>query len=232
LAIGLGAAVAVRGDRKLRRAGMLHRIPLMDSPTVFLLSPAHCGGKRAAALLKGEPRFELAARLQGAAGAPLGEVFSFVSGLYFRGKLTYARAFARPPPWAEAALVITSGRGLLSPDERIGAADLLAFATVPVDLADPRYTSPLAADVQRLARAAGPEVRFVLLGSIATSKYIELLLSLLGDRLCFPEAFVGVGDMARGAILLRAARDGVELHYSPAAGAVRSRAAARPPRIR
>ena len=30
-------------------------------------------------------------------GAPLGDVFAFVSGLYFRGKLTYALRFAAPP---------------------------------------------------------------------------------------------------------------------------------------
>ena len=30
-------------------------------------------------------------------GAPIGEVFSFLSSLYFRGKLTYAQRFAAPP---------------------------------------------------------------------------------------------------------------------------------------
>ena len=64
---------------------------------VYLLSPAHSGGKRAGLLMRGGANFELARRLRSADGAPLGEIFAFMSGLYFRGKLAYANAFARPP---------------------------------------------------------------------------------------------------------------------------------------
>ena len=71
--------------RPARAAGVLSR--------VFLLSPASCHGERARLLLRDEACFDLALRLRGE-GAPLGEVFSFLSGLYFRGKLAYARAFA------------------------------------------------------------------------------------------------------------------------------------------
>ena len=61
---------------------------------VFLLSPASTAGKRCQQLLSKRAEFELAVRLR-LEGASLGEVFSFLSALYFRGKLTYARAFAQ-----------------------------------------------------------------------------------------------------------------------------------------
>ncbi|HEY6929256.1 MAG TPA: hypothetical protein VJA66_06235, partial [Thermoanaerobaculia bacterium] len=63
---------------------------------IFLLSPASCSGARARMLLRRQARFPLAERVRRPEGAPLGEVFSFLSGLYFRGKHTYAQAFARP----------------------------------------------------------------------------------------------------------------------------------------
>ena len=63
---------------------------------VFLLSPANCSGRRGQIVMSGRATFELAAQLRGSDGAPIGDVFSFLSGLYFRGKLAYARAFARP----------------------------------------------------------------------------------------------------------------------------------------
>src|SRR5438270_13961686 len=68
---------------------------------VFLLSPANLGGIRAQMMLSPRAQFDLARQLQSAAGAPLSEIFSFVSGLYFRGKLAYARRFARPPDPSE-----------------------------------------------------------------------------------------------------------------------------------
>jgi hypothetical protein len=202
----------------------------MPTPRIFLLSPAHCGGKRAAMLLRHGAEFELAERLRSPGGAPLGEVFAFLSGLYFRGKLAYAARFAAPPAGHASSLVITSNRGLLEPGTPVGPEELASFAAVPIDPRDPRYREPLAAEVELLARTAPPECRFILLGSIATAKYVELLLSFLGDRLCFPAPFVGMGDMQRGALLLRAAEAGEELPYLEAAGAVRSRGAARAPR--
>src|SRR5215216_2096992 len=102
---------------------------------VFLLSPANCGGIRARMLLAPQARFALAHQLQGSIGAPLGEVFSFVSGLYFRGKLAYARRFAQPPDptdpvAAGGVLVITPNAGLRSPDTRMGLESFRAFADV------------------------------------------------------------------------------------------------------
>jgi hypothetical protein len=199
----------------------------MSGATVFLLSPAHCGGKRAGLLLRPGAEFELARRLRSPGGAPVGQVFAFLSGLYFRGKLTYAGRFGAAPPPAPGALVITTDRGLLPPYAAVRPADLAAFAAVPVDRADARYREPLAAGVEAVAAALPRDARFVLLGSVATGRYVDLLLELLGERLWFPEPFVGMGDMQRGALLLRAADSGLELPSVRAAGAVRSRAAVR-----
>jgi hypothetical protein len=202
---------------------------MVVDPLVFLHSPAHCGGKRAAILMRPEAQFELALRLRSPAGAPLGEVFAFLSGLYFRGKLAYADRFARAPVGQPPALVITTNRGLVEPERRITPQDLASFGTVPIDLRDATYRQTLSASVERLAETAAPETRFVLLGSVATAKYVELLVSFLGERLLFPAAFAGMGDMQRGALLLRAARSGEELEYVAAAGAVRSLTGARTP---
>ncbi len=187
-------------------------------PRVFLLSPAHCGGKRAELLLSGRGRFPLAERLQ-TAGATLGEAFSFVSGLYFRGKLTYATRFARPPAGEAPVQVITANRGLLPADTVVRIDDLREFGCVDIRAEDPRYRGPLERDLARLA--AIPDVELILLGSVATGKYVDVLLEVVGERLLFPPEFVGRGDMSRGALLLRAAREHTELVYAPVAGAVR-----------
>jgi hypothetical protein len=57
---------------------------------VFVLSPANCNGVRARCLLRKSSSSKLAKCLRGS-GVPLSEVFSFVSSLYFRGKISYAR---------------------------------------------------------------------------------------------------------------------------------------------
>jgi hypothetical protein len=185
---------------------------------IFLLSPAHCGGKRAAILLNERAAFPLAQQLR-SAGITLGEAFSFLSGLYFRGKLAYAGRFARPPVGQSGVQVITTDRGLLAADTAIRARDLLEFGTVDIRPEQPRYRGPLQRDLARLREV--PEVEVVLLGSVATGKYVDILLEVMGDRLLFPIDFVGRGDMSRGALLLRAAREGRELAYAPVAGAIR-----------
>jgi hypothetical protein len=199
------------------------------STRVFLLSPASCAGRRAALLLDGRGSFELAERLRAGAAVPLGEVFSFLSGLYFRGKLTYARRFATPPDDVHGVHIITTNRGLLSPDEPVTRADLAAFGAVPIDLAHPRYHEPLRATAAALADALPPHAHAVLLGSIATGKYADLLLDVFWDRLRFPAEFVGRGDMSRGGLLLRCAAEGRELDCVPLKGAVRR--GVRPPRL-
>jgi len=195
---------------------------------IFLLSPASSGGERAALLFRDQARFDLARRLRGE-GAPLGDVFSFLSGLYFRGKLTYARAFARPPEEMPGVLVITPNAGLRSPEEPVTLGILRRFSTVPIDAAEARYRRPLARDARLLARSAPSDTEVVLLGSIATGKYVDVLGRTFGDRLLFPADFVGRGDMSRGGLLLRSARTGRELRYTPVLGAARH--GTRPPRL-
>ena len=195
---------------------------------VFLLSPARCDGKRAQVVLRDAADFPLARRLRSEAGAPLGEVFSFLSSLYFRGKLTYARVFANPPRRVLPALVITADRGLMSPDDHVRRDDLLAFAGVDIAGGDERYLAPLRRDVAALARKVGRSL-VVLLGSVATGKYVDALLDALGERLVFPVAFVGRGDMSRGGLLLRHASGGRELEYIAGQGAVRR--GHRPPKL-
>jgi hypothetical protein len=186
---------------------------------VFLLSPAHCGGKRAGYLLNQRALFPLAVRLHSGAGATLGEAFSFLSGLYFRGKLTYADHFARPPAGESGVQVITTDRGLLTAAAVIGVEDLRKFGAVDISADHPGYRLPLVRDVTQLGQL--PNVEVVLLGSVATGKYVDVLLEALGERLLFPAEFVGRGDMSRGALLLQAVRNDSELAYQPVAGAIR-----------
>src|SRR5690606_217994 len=181
----------------------------------------------AATLFRPQAAFDLAMRLRTPEGAPMGEVFSYISGLYFRGKLAYARAFERPTDGLPGSFVITTARSLIPPDTPMTLADLTEFATTPIDRENSAYRRALTADADLLARRLPARAQVVLLGSIATSKYVEILLDVFGDALCFPEPFVGMGDMQRGALLLRAAAAGVELPYVAAAGAVRSLAGGR-----
>ena len=187
---------------------------------VFLLSPASSSGKRCQILVASGARFELAQRVRGD-GAPIGEVFSFLSSLYFRGKLTYAQRFANPPDGCPGALVITADRGLVAPETTIRLRDVRAFARVPIDVGSRRYARPLRESTRALAERLPRGAEVVLLGSIATPKYVDLLREVFGAALLFPPAFVGRGDMRRGGLLRRAARAGVELDYAAVEGAVR-----------
>jgi hypothetical protein len=188
---------------------------------IFLLSPARCDGRRAKVLLNPTASFDLAERLRSDRGAPLGEVFSFLSGLYFRGKLAYATAFGRRSSDAPASFVITTDRGFVAPDTHVRRDDLLSFSTVDLAAADERYIGPLRRDATRLAADVGADARIVLLGSIATGKYVDTLTDIFGERLVFPSDFVGRGDMSRGGLLLRCTSEARELAYEPVIGAVR-----------
>ena len=187
---------------------------------IFLLSPASCAGERGRQLLAPGAGFELAQRVR-REGAPLGEVFSFVSALYFRGKLAYAQRFAAPPAGCPGVLVITAGRGLLAPETVVTARDLRDFARVPIDAEEHRYARPLREGAHALRDRMPASVEIVLLGSIATPKYVDVLLAAFGSSLLFPGDFVGRGDMSRGGLLLRAARAGEELGYQKVDGAAR-----------
>ena len=157
-------------------------------------------------------------------GAPLGELFSFVSGLYFRGKLTYARTFGQAPEGLSGVHIISAGEGLRAPDETVDLERLRAWSAVSIDASNPVFTEPLVEHAEALARAVGGRCRFVLLGSVATDKYVRPLVKVFGDWLLFPSDFVGLGDMSRGSILLKAAAAGRELPYVPVEGARRSHA--------
>jgi hypothetical protein len=174
-------------------------------------------------------RFDLAQRLR-TEGAAVAEVFAFLSGLYFRGKIAYARAFGCVAPGICPAVVITPTRGLIDAETRITLADLREFACVDIDKEEPRYRKPLQRDARHLAKTLPADVEVVLLGSVATGKYVDVLLSSFGERLRFPADFVGRGDMSRGGLLLRSAADRQELSYIPVAGAVRS-SGKRPPKL-
>ena len=194
----------------------------MEQRRIFLLSPASCGGKRAALLFNPRAEFVIATRVRSEEGAPLGEVFSFLSGLYFRGKLNYARAFENPPPRkASGVHIITPTDGLCSPGQMVTLEDLDRFAAVPIEASESRYRYPLELDAKRLADNVGPKCEVVLLGSVATGKYVDVLEPIFGKRLVFPKEFLGHGDMARGGMLLKRAESGVELTYLPVSSPLR-----------
>ncbi len=178
--------------------------------------------------------FALARQLQSREGAPLGDLFSFVSGLYFRGKLTYARRFARPPDpedpiIAGGVLVITPSAGLRAADTPVTVESFQGFARTDVDARNAAYRTPLEQSSKALHAAIGPDCEVVLLGSIASGKYVDLLMPIFGERLMFPPRFVGRGDMSRGGLMLRCVEASEELDYVPLAGAVRH--GQRPPRL-
>ena len=185
---------------------------------VFLLSPANCNGERAQWLLKKGARSDLALRLRDVEGAPLGEVFTFLSALYFRGKLAYARAFANPPAGGQGVMIITPTAGLLSHDRLVRLSTLRGFARVPIRKKHPLYRRSLLRSTRQLAAECSHECEIVLLGSIASGKYLDILTHVLGDRLRVPRDFIGLGDMSRGGLLLRCVREQRELEYIPVSG--------------
>ncbi len=196
---------------------------------IFLLSPAYAGGERARMILRDRAQFPLARKLRAKGGVPIADVFTFLSGLYFRGKIAYANAFARPARGISGVLVITPTRGLIDVRTRIHLDDLREFAEVDIHQDDPRYRMPIERDARYLARKLSAQSEVILLGSIATGKYVNVLLANFGDRLRFPAEFVGRGDMSRGGLMLRCAADRQELSYIPVAGAIVN--GKRPPKL-
>ena len=181
-------------------------------------------------MLSPRAEFELARQLRSGHGAPLGDLFSFVSGLYFRGKLTYARRFAAPENPTDSGIhIITANAGLRGPDTGITLEAMQAFTGAEIDPANAAYRQPLERSARALAAEIDAECEVVLLGSVASPKYVDVLGAIFGDRLRFPVDFVGRGDMSRGGLLLRRAREGVERAYGPVAGAVVH--GSRPPRL-
>jgi hypothetical protein len=190
--------------------------------TVFLLSPAYCGGRRAAILLNAKSQAVTAIEFR-SGRMSLGRAFAFMSGLYFRGKLSYAERFGE-------ALVITPTRGLQPASLPFNLNLLREFAVGDVSLDNPEYRLALERDVKALSRRIGADSQVVLLGSVASGKYVDVLLPVLGDRLRYPISFIGRGDMSRGGLLLRSAASGDELEYQALTAGVRPRGP-RPPKL-
>jgi hypothetical protein len=203
-------------------------------PRVFLLSPANCRGTRGKQAISPRATFPVAEQLRSPGGVAIGDLFAFVSGLYFRGKLTYARRFAMPPEPGNPLIgggiqVITPNAGLRPPETRVTSTAFKKFSGADVHPDNAAYRRPLEQSARALARELGGACDVVLLGSVASPKYVDVLLAIFGDRLLFPIEFVGRGDMSRGGLLLRRAAEGVELDYVPIAGAVLH--GARPPKL-
>jgi len=216
----------------LRCRWPIGQLQLMDneiSCRIFLLSPAYAAGERARLILSERAQFELAKRLRNKQGATIAEVFTFLSGLYFRGKIAYANAFARPIRGTSGVFVITPTRGLIEAHARIRLNDLREFALVDIHEGNPRYREPLERDARRLVNKIPRRSEIILLGSIATGKYVDVLLRNFDDRLRFPVDFIGRGDMSRGGLMLRCAVDRQELPYVAVAGAIVN--GKRPPKL-
>lgn len=195
---------------------------------IFLLSPANASGIRARMLLGDNGRSALAMQLRDE-GVPLGDVFTFISGLYFRGKLAYAQRFADVPAGSPGAFVITACGGLIPPQTVLTLEQLREISKGSIEASDIRYRVPLDRDLKTLFEFAGESCEIVLLGSVATPKYVEPLLAVFGERLLFPAEFAGRGDMSRGGLMLRCAREGTQLTYVPVATSPRH--GSKPPKL-
>jgi hypothetical protein len=198
--------------------------PLPPKRRVFLLSPANAGGVRARNLVRDDSQSDLALRLR-APGATLGEVYTFLSSLYFRGKLEYATMFQNPPGDVAGIHVITPNAGLLAPGLVINMAGFQEFSVGNVHPSNPMYRKPLDRDLEALDARLDSETQIVLLGSVATPKYLEPVLAFFPNRVIIPKLFVGKGDMSRGALLLRSVSTRCELSYIFADNSLYSRPA-------
>jgi hypothetical protein len=197
---------------------------------IFIVSPAKTTGKRAQLLFNENASFDLATRLRTTESVTLGEAFAFLSGLYFRGKLAYSKHFARPAAGVVGCYVITSDAGLTPCDSTVTLQRLKRFAATPIDPLDARYRDPLCETAVALGDQLPKRSEVVLLGSIATGKYVDLLHRCFCERLVFPREFIGRGDMSRGGLLLRCVAAGTELEYITL-GAAESRTGKRPPKL-
>jgi hypothetical protein len=180
-------------------------------PKLFLVSPANLSGLRAQQLASPRAKFDAAVRYRSPEGVPIADAFAFMSALYFRGKIAYARHFADPP---DGVLIITSGYGLVPPDWRLNEERMKRMQKIDIDVSARSYAKPLREHARQLASMLPADAQVVLLGSVATGKYVDILKPILGPWLRFPRVFAGLGDMARGGLMLRAVRADRELEYT------------------
>lgn len=185
-----------------------------DTPGgLFVLSPASLTGVRGERIVSGRGHTPLVGTLRRGGSAPLGDVYAAISSLYFGGKRDYARHFARAPGKTRDIFVITPSRGLLPLDAPVDLDLLRAFRRSPIDLAESRYVRPLLDTATALRERLASHGDVVLLGSIATSKYLEPLGEVFSDRLLFPRDFLGRGSLSRGSVLRKAVAANRELEY-------------------
>jgi hypothetical protein len=195
-------------------------MPASHRSKVFLISPATAHGPRALSLRRPDASSVLARRLR-EEGVPLGDVFSFLSGLYFRGKLEYARAFAREPDEQTGGVrIITMTDGLVSPDALISRRDLDRYAECTEGVT--AALSSLKETALAFSERIGATADIILLGSVGTGKYTDLLAPIFGERLLFPRDVLHIGQLARGALFLKRARERHELEYVPVAEIARA----------
>jgi hypothetical protein len=187
--------------------------PTTSRTRIFLLSPANASGIKGQRLFAPASSCELALRLRNG-GVALGEIYRFISSLYFRGKLEYAQRFQHAPEGVAGVQIIT-GAGLMLPETVITLERLQTVSATSIDAKNTSYRLPLDRDLLRLREVAGDGVDVILLGSVATYKYIDPIKAVFGERLLFPKEFLGVGDMSRGSMLLRSCAQGRELEYIP-----------------
>jgi len=180
------------------------------SSNIFLLSPANMSGTRAKQLMSPNAKFAAAQAYRSPEGVMIAEAFAFMSALYFRGKITYALHFAG----IENVFVIAPGYGLVAPDWRLTPERIKVLQRTPVDARKTTYRRPLTRDARELAKRINADTNVVLLGSVASGKYVDILWPIFGERLRFPSTFAGLGDMSRGGLLLRAVRANRELQYT------------------
>jgi hypothetical protein len=179
-------------------------------PKVFLLSPASLTGVRARQMTSKAAQFAVARLYRSPGGVAIEDAFAFMSALYFRGKIAYARHFGEKG----GIFVIAPGFGLVPAGWTIDPERMKKLRRTKVDVNSPAYRKPLEHDARQLAATLEEDGKVVLLGSVATGKYVDVLRPILGERLLFPASFAGLGDMSRGAIMLRAVRSGEELEYT------------------
>jgi hypothetical protein len=177
---------------------------------VFLLSPASLSGLRAKQLMSPRAQFEAAQLYRSPEGVPIAIAFAFMSALYFRGKISYALHFGG----VENTYVIAPGFGLVRADWRITEERMKVMQRTPVDVTKSNYRKPLEREAKALAKRLDTDAEVVLLGSVASGKYVDVLWPIFGERLVFPAIFAGLGDMSRGGLLLRAMRADRQLEYT------------------
>jgi hypothetical protein len=136
-------------------------------------------------LLREQADFDLAVKLRQGT-ATIGEIYTFMSGLYFRGKMAYAEAFRAAPPGIPPGVVIVPGVGLVPPETAVDVGQLRTVADVPVDEGNHVYRSALLRAARLLDEYAGSACSYVLLGSIASGKYTGRSLRFLASASCFP----------------------------------------------